>query len=390
MKTDYLIIGNGMAGTEAAENIRKLKPSSSITILSQSSDLFYYRPRLIDYLAGKTDLQKITVHSADWYEENNINLMMKTKAEKIDPDAKEVFLNGGKVISYDKLLISTGARSFIPPVKNNTEKGVFGFRSRQDADEIIHNIHDQAKVFVIGGGLLGLETAYSLVEKSAEVTVVECFDRLLPRQLDHEGALILKTMLESKGLQFILNDMLQEIDGQQNPEKIILKSGQLLACDTVIFSAGVRARTELAEKAGINVNKGIIVDNCLQTNITDIYAAGDCAEHQDQLYGLWIPAKEQGKAAGLNMIGEKFNYNGTPLEARLKVAGISLFSAGHIEEDSSIELKKVHSENSYRKFFFKEQKLVGAITIGDNKAALAASRVLKGQADISILDPFYP
>lgn len=382
----YVIIGNGVAGMDAAVNIRKNDPHGDITIISQSNNLTYYRPRLIDYLAGKVPFEKILVKPMSFYEENSINLALGEEVVSIDSKNQEIVLESGKTMAYDKLLLATGARCFVPPVKGSDKDNVLTFRNKTDTDEI-HKICDGAKKFVvIGGGLLGLETANSLKNLGVEdVTVIEFFDRLLPRQLDTAGAAILQKQLEEKGLKFLLGKETSEITGEGKDLKVVLKSGETIDTNGVVFSTGIRPRLELAKTAGVETNKAVIVNDHLETSVKNIYAAGDLVEHNGICYGLWLPAKDQARTAALNMTGSEAVYEGTPFEARLKITGISLFSAGDFNAEDC-EVKVAANDTHYKKFVVKDGKLVGVIILGDNSAAIKAAKIFEGKSDIGGID----
>ncbi len=298
-----MIVGNGVAGTEAAISIRKNDSDGDITIISESENPFYYRPKLIDYLAGEVSLPQFTIYRNEFYEKKNINNMLGTRIAKIIPDENVVVSENGTKYGYDKLLIATGADCFIPRMDGVNKTGVFDFRGVKDADSIREYCKDAMDVAVIGGGLLGLETAHSLTKRGNKVTVIEVFDRLLPRQLDNEAAALLRRLLEEKGLSFVLPASVVAIEGKTKVENVILKSGQRIKTGAVIICAGIRGRIELAREADIKIDKGIVVNDCMQTSIENIYSAGDPAEHNGRLYGLWPAAKEQGRIAGLNMAG---------------------------------------------------------------------------------------
>ena len=321
----YLIIGNGIAGTEAALNIRKLDESGEITVIAQSKNHFYYRPRLIEYLSGDIDFKILLKYGEEFYQDKGIDVRLGLKITDIDIENKLVHCEYGEEFSYDKLLIATGARSFVPTIKGIVKAGVFKFRGVSDCDEILSYSEPHKEVVVIGAGLLGIEAANALMKQGKDVTIVEYCDRLLPNQMDKEGSNILKQKLEEKGIKFILGDCVDEIHGRAFVDGITLHSGKTLPCKVVVLSTGIRPRLELPEKIGLKVNKGIIVDDKLQTSIEDIYAAGDVAEHNGICYGLWIPSMEQGKAAGANMAGVDTYYKGSSIETRLKVTGISVF-----------------------------------------------------------------
>ena len=374
----YLIIGNGVTGTEAALTIRKNDPVGETTIITESEHLFYYRPKLIDYLAGEITIDKMIIYQKEFYDKRNIQNILSTRIERIVPQDKIAVSENGTKYGYDKLLLATGASCFIPPIQGSNKPGVFSLRGIKDADDIKAYCRDLTDVVVIGGGLLGLETAYSLRKLDKKVTVSEVYGRLLPRQLDEDGAAILRRMLEDKGLSFILPGVVQAIEGEGKVESVTLKSGVPVKTDMVLICAGIRGRDKLAKNIGATVRKGIVVNDYMQTSVDQIYCAGDPAEHHGSLYGLWPPAKEQGMIAGLNMAGVPTPYRGTICSSTLKITGIDVYSAGDIEtDDTEILLSK--DKGAYRKLLLKNEKAVGTIVVGDSKAVIMASRMFAGE-----------
>ncbi|MCX8124999.1 MAG: FAD-dependent oxidoreductase [Spirochaetes bacterium] len=382
----YCIIGNGVAGTEAALAIRSQDSSSAVTIITQSVHHMYYRPRLIEYLAGDIKPENLYIYKPAMYDEKHIEVLFNTQVIDIDTKSKLILLHNGSKIKYDTLCIATGATPNIPNISGITLKGVFSIRTLEDADAIIHHIENthHKQVAVVGGGLLGLETAYSLCKRGCHVTVIEFFDRLLPRQLDNEGASILKNLLEQKGLQFVLSDSVTEIVGDSSVQKVICKSGTQINADTVIFSMGIKPQIELAKNAGLAVNRGILINNYLQTSEPTIFAAGDPTEYNGICYGIWPAAREQGKLAGMNMAGVMQEYKGTLLSVLLKITGIDLYSAGDFNKEGTRSI--VHKADSvYVKFLYSDTEPLAAIVIGDMNIIKLARNVMERKAEISEL-----
>lgn len=376
----YLIIGNGVAGTEAALAIRKKDPDGDIRVLTESDRLYYYRPKVIDYLADDITVDKLIIHKQEHYDKNGIEVLLNTRAARILASEKKVVNDSGAEYPYDRLLLATGARSFVPPIKGSQLKGVFTLREIADADSIKAYCKDKKDVAVIGGGLLGLETAHSLARLGKKVTVIEFCKWLLPRQLDERGGAVLMRMLEEKGLMFVLDDSVLSIEGNGVTERISLKSGKEIAAGAVVIAAGIRCRMELAVEAGIDVKNGIIVDDHMRTSSADIYAAGDPIEHRGRVYGIWPAALEQGRIAGLNMAGEAAPYNGTIMANTLKVTGIDLYSAGDFNAPNC-EMLVAEGDSSYKKLLLNINDPVGAIVLGDAEAVKLARKVIDGKAN---------
>ncbi len=373
----YVIIGNGVAGVEAAKAIRDNDNECDIILISNEKVNLYYRPRLIEYLADKVEFEKILTYNEKWYEDRNIKRILGQEVIDICVADKNITLDSGEKIEYTKLLMANGANPFVPAVEGAGKNGVFVVRDKRDVECIKEYIKDKKKAVVIGGGLLGLELANSLHEDGLDVTILEFMDRLLPRQLDKAGALVLEKLLEEKGLKFRLNEGVGKIVGDTKITKVLLTSGNEIETDVVIISAGIRPRRDLADKAELTFNKGLIVNEYMQTSNQEIYAAGDVIEYNGMLYGLWLPAKEQGALAGKNMVTENTeNYTPGKIETRLKVVDISLFSQGKIQGDNLEEKVEEHGA-AYEKLFYENGELVGAIVIGNNKEAIRISKMMK-------------
>ena len=334
-----------------------------------------------DLLSDEVTLDKMIMYKEDFYQKNRITNILNTEISEIRPESKEVVDKTGKSYSYDRLLIASGGYSFVPPIQGFDKAGVFTLREVPDADAIKTYARSSSSVAVIGGGLLGLETAFSMAKLGKKVTVIEFFEWLLPRQLDRDGGKKLQSMLEEKGMNFILGDSVLSVEGNGKAESIVLKSGKVLKADQVIVSAGIRCNLDIAKKAGIAVNNGIVVDDHLMTSIPGIYAAGDVAEHRGKLYGIWPAAKEQGAAAGHNMSGNAIEYAGTMMATVLKITGIDLYSAGDINADGR-EVISGGDESCYRKLFIAGNTASGAIVLGDREAVKLAQKIIAGKAGV--------
>ncbi len=381
--TNYVIIGNGVAGTTAAENIRQLDKEGNITIITEENLPFYYRIRLNEYISGDIDEQSLIAKNEQWYKDRGIDLILKTRIVDTDPLKKVIVTENNQDISYDFLLIAAGSHSFVPPINGSDKKGVFALRSIQDARDISSYANDVEDVVLIGGGLLGLEAGNAIRKLGKKVTIVEFFPRLLPRQLDEAGAGGLQGIMEEMGFSFRLGAKTQEIAGDGPVDGVLLEGGETLPAKMVIVSAGVRPTMDLAEPLGLECEKGIKVDEHLNTNRADIFAAGDVAEFRGMPYGIWSAAMEQGKIAGTNMAGGEASYQGTTMANTLKVAGIDLASAGNIDAEGDYESSVVTGEGVYKKIVLENGQIIGCIMLGDTKGFDKITKAISGKKDVS-------
>jgi len=384
----YVVIGNGVAGTAAALNIRKIDSQGTITVISEEPYPFYSRIRLMEFLAGDVDEKGLIIRKNQWYEDNRIELILNTHVSEIDAVKKEVITSSGDKVKYDRLLLGTGANSFIPPIPGAGKKGVFTLRTLKDAIAI----RDFAKqknhrVLIIGGGVLGLEAGNGLRKAGNSITVAEFFPRLLPRQMDPEGAGILKKQMEQMGFRFHLGAKSKEIIGKDRAEGLLLEDGTRIDCDMIIISAGIRHNSVLAQDLGMKIDKGLIVNDRMETGVPDIYAAGDLIQHNGICYGIWPAAEKQGEVAGINMAGGNALYTGTTISNTLKVAGIDLMAAGDIDAEGKKESIVVKDSDNfiYKKIVIQNNIIVGAILYGDIKDRKKILKALENRTDINQL-----
>ena len=380
---NHLIIGNGVAGTTAAENIRKLDKAGKITIVTEESTPFYYRMRLPDFISGDLAEDKLSAKKDQWYKDQGIELKLETRIQGADPGKKTVSTQSGLQIPYDRLLIATGSRSFIPPMKGADRKGVFALRTIQEARDIVAWAKNIQKVVLIGGGLLGLEVGNALRKLGKKLTVVEFFPRLLPRQLDVAGGARLQKIMEGMGFSFRLGAKTQEIKGEDRVSGVLLEGGELLQAEMVIVSAGVRPALELAKALGLDHDKGVKVDEQMKTSQPGIYAAGDVAEFKGIPYGIWTAATEQGQIAGTNMAGGNASYKGTVMANTLKVVGIDLASAGNIDAENKLESKVLTDQKVYKKIVLENDQIAGCIMLGDTKGFTKITKLMSEKRNVS-------
>ncbi|HHV73124.1 MAG TPA: NAD(P)/FAD-dependent oxidoreductase [Thermoanaerobacterium sp.] len=376
----FVIIGNGIAALQAAENIRKNNGESKITMISREKYNTYYRVKLSHLLGQQFDLGKLHVKPDQWYKDNNIDVLLKRNVLSVDTDKKIVKLDDGSILTYDVLIIASGSHSFVPPVKGNDKKGVYAVRSLDDVEKLNEYINGKKRGVVVGGGLLGLEAAWSLRQTGYDMTVIEFFPRLLPKQSDEEGSRIIEKIIENSGINLVLGAEVEEIIGDP-VDGVMLKNGIKIDADFVIFSAGVRPNLDAIKDSGIKINKGIVVDDFMKTNVDDVYAAGDVAEHNGKIYGLWTVALAQGRTAGLNAVGIKTVYKEVPPSSTLKVTGVDVFSSGDIFDEAAISYR-YKDGNTYYKLFAKENKLIGAILIGDISYSTKVKKAIDSGLDL--------
>ena len=392
-----IIIGNGVAGATAAEVIRKKNKDISISVYSDEPYPFYSRIKLPHFLGDEIKQENTYIYNTDWYKEKRIELYSGTKIKKIEPDKKSIVTERDEKVSYDKLLLATGSTNFIPPIKGREKNGFFTLRTIGDVLSIKEYSLNNKKAVLIGGGLLGLEAARGLRVRGLDVTVVEFFPRLLPRQLDEKGAKVLQRLIEKMGINIVLNAQSDEVLGEDKVAGLKLKDGRNVDCNLIIISAGITPRIEIAKEAGISVNKGIIVNERFETNVKGIYAAGDCAEFQGRIYGLWTASTEQGTVAGNNIAGVDTVYSGTTPSTTLKIVGIDLTSIGVVNPPSPTSplegegkgegyrelIREDGSNEVYKKLVIKDGKIVGAILLGDTKDVRAVGKLIKNNVDVS-------
>ena len=380
----YIIIGGGIAGVSAAEAVHALQADADITLISEEHDLPYFRMSLTRYLAGEVEREKLTLHNQQWYLQNHITILLNTHVEAVEAAAKQIVLANGQKLSYDKLILASGAHPNVPPFPGRELKGVQTLRTLDDADLIMDVARKQARVICIGGGLLGLEVAGAVARQGADVTVLEGLDWLLPRQLDAQASAILKEKIESLGIKVIVPAMTKAMHGDGKVQSVELGDGQVLPADLVLISTGVSANLELAKSAGLEFNRGVLVNEHMVTSNPDILAAGDLTEFQGRSYGLWIPAKNQGTIAGQNAAGKETSFRGDPPSTRLKVLGVDVFSIGQFSP--SMEGDKLIAEckdGCYKSFLFREGKMIGSILLGDASVANKVKAAIEGKRDFS-------
>ena len=374
LSTEYkkiIVVGASAAGMAAIEEIRKRNRVCDITLITKEPVYGYYRPQLSKVLGQDIDYKKMFMKDYDWFKSNEIEVLLDKEVVEINNTEKTVLLNSGLIKEYDKLIIATGAECFMLPVTGNDKDGVFTLRYLKDVNNIKEYAKNVKSATVIGGGVLGLETAWELKKLGLDVTVVELADRILPRQLDDTASKILEKMIIDSDVKMIMGDSVVEIVGDNKVTGLKLKSGKEIATELVIVSAGVRANVKIADDIGIAVNRAIVVNDKMETNFSDIYACGDCCEFNGINYALWSEAIEQGKTAGINAIGDVSTYNSIIPSTTSNIFNTSIFSVGDVGSNPEVNYEakeeKDTEKSSYQKLFYKDNVLVGAILIGDTR-----------------------
>lgn len=373
MNKSYVIVGSGISAISAAKAIRDKDKSGTISIYGEESMMPYLRIKLSKDLFKDLNNDKILLKKQQWYEENNISFLKDTRILKIDVENKLLMSSKGENISYDKLLIATGSRNRTLPIIGSDKEGVFTLRNVVDANNIKDYLKEKHNVVHIGGGVQGLETAWTLHSNGKEVFIVEAGKRLMPRLLDERASSILKEKIENTGVKFICDTRVDEISGHKKVEAVSINEKQVIPCDSIIYSIGIIPNVEIVKDTKIKINKGVVVNDNMGTSIKDVYAAGDVAEFKGNIEGLWMKATEQGTVAGSNMAGDNVIYKNAVPVTVFNAFNTSLFSMGDVSYGSYDNSISEEVDGKYIKIFIKDNRIVGAILIGD----VSMSRVLK-------------
>jgi nitrite reductase (NADH) large subunit len=380
MHSNFIIIGNGIAGLSAAETIRANDKTSRILIVSLEKYLTYFRIKLCE-LIGK-EIKNIYMHSEKWYKEKNIELKLNCTVRQILDKKNIIVLDNGEEISYDKLIIATGSSSNIPPIKGVDLRNVFSIRCIDDIKNINNVVKHARTAAVIGGGLLGLEAAYNLNKANIHTTLIERNDRILHRQLDQNGSFIYEQRIKDLGIDVIKNEIVSEIEGTNKVHSIITKSNKILQTDLIVIAAGINPNTNFLQGCNIDYEKYITVNEYMETSVDNIYAAGDVASFQGKNLSLWTVSLEQGKIAGHNSSVKKNQHKEYMQKLPpyfLNSMNTKLYSLGDINDTDDTITFEDPSEFIYHKLFFKNNIIVGAILIGKTKNALKINTGIKNK-----------
>lgn len=383
-----VIVGGGIAGVTTARYVTDRDPSCEIAIYSDESYPYYPRPRLIDLIAGDASPEAIIADPPDWYARRGIDLHLGRCAAALDPEAHRVTMADGEVIGYDRLLLANGARAWVPPIPGTELDGVFALRSMDDALAIRQRARASRRAVVLGGGLLGLDLAHAIRAHDVQVTVVELLPRLLPRQLDEEGASILQGIIERGGVGVITGQACARIEAKGAVRRIHLKSGDQLEADMVVISAGVQPNLALAQSGGLACNRGVVVDERLRCSHADILAAGDVAEFRGRVWGIIPAALAQARVAAAQITGDTdVEYHDIVPSTTLKVTGIDVASIGEAipEGDGSVaEVRRSDpAAGIYQKLVVRDGRIVGAILVGDRSRIGPVTQLMARKVDVS-------
>jgi nitrite reductase (NADH) large subunit len=388
MSEPLVIIGNGMATMRLVEELSlRALGRYAIAVIGEEPRLAYNRVLLSSVLAREVSHGDIELKSAQWWRAHGVTLMYGQRAVAVDADIRRVKLANGATLPFTKLVLATGSKAIRLNVPGMDLPGVMTFRDLNDVASIEKAAETRAKAIVIGGGLLGLEAAYGLAQAGMQVSVVHLMDRLMERQLDARASAMLKAAVEAKGIAVLLNAETAAIKGHHHAEAVELKDGREIEADLVVVAAGIRANSDLAATAGLEIGRGIVVDDQMKTGKAGIYAIGECAEHRGICYGLVEPAYEQARVLAAHLAGEKARYDGSVLATNLKVSGVNVFSAGDFLGSTGTEAIELTDPGlgSYKKLVIADDKLVGAVLFGDTGDGLWYLELIRSGASIAAI-----
>lgn len=373
----YLILGNCAAGIKGIEGIRTLDKKGTITVVSLEPEPAYTRCLITNYLLGTHSERDLILREVDFYQKNGVRLILGKKAVRVFPGEKKVELEDGEKILYDKLLISTGSSPKKLKIKGEEKEGVFGFRTLEDARRILERSKKSKKALIFGGGLIGLKAGYALKKRGLEVEVIVKSPRILSQVVDEKAAEVISRWLQEFGIKIRTGVGPTEIVGKEDMEGAILENGEKIKAELGIVGKGVAPNLSFLKASGINTHWGVIVDERLRTNIPGVFAAGDVAEAKDLVRGeytinaLWMVAQEEGRIAGINMAGGEKIYPGSIGANAAEFFGLPFISMGRVREKEGVRVREIFDPRKfiYKRLVFKEDKLIGAVFVGEVKRA---------------------
>ena len=396
--TRYVIIGGSAGAVGAVEAIREVDPIGDVIVINEEPNYPYSRPMIADYLSGETNQEKMMFPTKDFWDKHKVQMHLSEKAVKLDLLQKAVKLENGERINFDKLLIATGGKPFIPKMEGATKKGVYNFTTIFDSQQIGEaiTVNKAQNAVVIGGGLIGVSATEALVKQGLEVTIIELKNWVLNLVLDKEAAKIIETVMQREGVSIKTGHTVQRISGRKNEDAavggVVLDDGTVIECDMVVVAVGVIPRTELAAQTDLKVNRGILVDRFMQTSVPNVYACGDVAEAYDfinetnRVLALWPVARFGGRIAGYNMTGQKCEYPGATAMSALNYFGVPIISVGltTLDETEGFETLILHDKekNVYRKIVLKDETIVGMTLVGDVESAGTIFNLMKNRINV--------
>jgi NAD(P)H-nitrite reductase large subunit len=392
----YVIVGASAAGIGAVEAIREVDPASTVTVISEEQCPQYSRPMISDLVSGKANFEKMMCREDDFWQKHQVQALMGRTAVNLNLAEKWVALDKGDHVNFEKLLIATGGKPFVPKIGGANKDGVFTFTTLSDAEHLAAKIETAKSAVVIGGGLIGVSVTEALVKRGLKVTMVELKDNILNLILDPTASEMVENIIRKAGVTIVTGQSVQHITGTLEDDNVVsgavLTGGEQVPCDLVIIAIGVIPRTELVSGTDVKTNRGILVDRFMRTTVSDVYASGDVAEAYDFLYGenrllpLWPLAQLEGKVAGYNMAGKKAEYPGGTAMSALKYFGIPIISIGIAnpkEEDVYESLVKHDPErNLYKKIVLKDNMIVGITLVNDIEQAGVLFHLMKNGANV--------
>ena len=388
MSEPLVIVGNGMAAARLVDELAKTALGRyAVAVIGEEPRLAYNRVLLSSVLAGETGSHEIELRPAEWWRHRGVTVRYGYRVTEIDTGRRELKIEGEESMGYSKLVLATGSTPLRLNVPGADLAGVHTFRDTRDVDLLLTLAAARKRVVVVGGGLLGLEAAYGLAKAGATVTLLHLMDRLMERQLDAPAADLLKTLVERKGIRILLNASTARIHGDGHVEAVELADGSRIEADAVIFAAGIKPNVSLAKEAGIAVNRGVVVNDVMQTSSSDIFALGECAEHRGTCYGLVEPAYEQARVLAQHLAGRPAAYQGSVVSTNLKVSGVSVFSAGDFmggEGSESLVLSD-RRRGTYKKLVIADGRLTGAVLIGDTVDALWYLELIRNRDKVAAI-----
>ena len=388
MSEPLVVVGNGMAAARLVDELTKFALGRyAIAVIGDEPRLAYNRVLLSSVLAGETASHEIELKHAAWWRDRGVTVKYGCLVTAIDVGRRELKIANQESIAFSKLVLATGSAPLRLGVSGADLAGVHTFRDSRDVDLLLTLAARKKRVVVVGGGLLGLEAAYGLARRGTAVTLVHLMDRLMERQLDAPAAELLKTLVDRKGIRILLNANTARIHGKTRVEGVELTDGRRIDADAVVFAAGIRPNVTLAKDAGIPVNRGIVVDDYLQTGAPDIFAIGECAEHRGICYGLVEPAYEQAGVLARHLAGGAASYDGSIVATNLKVSGVSVFSAGDFigSDGSETVVLDDARHGTYKKLVISDSRLTGAVLVGDVGDALWYLELIRNQQPVATI-----